>query len=162
MAAFCRGAHRDVVLELGRNLDRELAHLPRGFSHGDFWTHNLLVEGNRLQGVIDWDSAMPGRLPLVDLLHLLLSAHREGTREYLGPALVRHQLPWAETGGDEVVRSYCERLGIEVDATLLSRLVLAYWLSRVALELRSAPDRARRPVWMRNNVELVLDALAKR
>jgi len=163
VAASCRDdARRDVVLDLGRALDRELGHLPRGFNHGDFWTHNLLVEGNHLKGVIDWDGATPGRLPLIDLLHLLLSARREGTREYLGTALVRYQLPWAESGGDDVVRSYCERRGIEVDADLLRWLVLAYWVSRVSDELRLAPDRAQRPVWMRDNVEFVLDALAKR
>lgn len=162
VAAVSDGARRDVALELGATLDAELRHLPRGFGHRDFWTHNLLVEGDSLRGVIDWDAAGPGQLPLVDLLHLLLSARRERTREYLGAALVRHQLPWAEGGGDAVVDSYCRRLGIEVDGALLRQLVLAYWLGRIALELRSAPDRAQRPVWMRNNVELVLDTLARR
>src|SRR5262245_10004435 len=163
VAAACRRSeHRDAVLELGTTLDAELGDLPRGFGHGDFWTHNLLVDGNRLRGVIDWDSATPATLPLLDLLHLLLSAHREGTREYLGAALVRHQLPWAEAGGDEVVRSYCRRIGIALDSALLRSFVLAYWLDRIAFELRTSPDRAQRPVWMRNNVELVLDRLAAR
>jgi aminoglycoside phosphotransferase (APT) family kinase protein len=161
VAALCRStAHRDVVLELGHTLDVELGHLPRGFGHGDFWTHNLLVVGNRLRGVIDWDAAKPGRLPLIDLLHLLLSARRERTREYLGAALVRHQLLWADAGGDDVVGSYCRRLGIEVGGQLLRWVVLAYWLERIAFELRLFPDRAQRPVWMQNNVELVLDTLA--
>jgi aminoglycoside phosphotransferase (APT) family kinase protein len=163
VAAACSSSvHRDAVLELGHSLDKELAHLPRGFGHGDFWTRNLLVTGNRLRGVIDWDSATPGRLPLLDLLHLRLSAHREKTREYLGAALVRHQLPWAEAGGDDVVDSYCRRIGIDVDRALLTSIVFAYWLDRVAFELELSPDRAQRPVWMHNNVELVLDALANR
>lgn len=162
VAAFCRREHRDAVLELGHELDAELGHLPRGFGHGDFWTHNLLVAGNRLKGVIDWDSATPARLPLLDLLHLRLSAQRERTREYLGAALVRHQLPWAEAGGDGVVDSYCRRLGLKVDGELLRWIVLAYWLDRVAFELRLFPDRAERPVWMHNNVLLVLDALRNR
>ena len=39
VASLCRStAHREVVLELGHTLDAELAHLPRGFGHGDFWT----------------------------------------------------------------------------------------------------------------------------
>jgi aminoglycoside phosphotransferase (APT) family kinase protein len=160
VAASCRSSeHREVVLELGNRLDAELGHLPRGFGHGDFWTHNLLVDRNRLRGVIDWDSAKPATLPLLDLLHLRLSAHRDRTREYLGAALVSYQLPWAEAGGDDVVGSYCRRLGIDVDAALLRSIVLAYWLDRVAHELGVSPDRAQRPVWMRNNVELVLDSL---
>jgi aminoglycoside phosphotransferase (APT) family kinase protein len=161
VAAACRRSeHRDGVLALGSRLDAELGHLPRGFGHGDFWTHNLLVAGNRLRGVIDWDSATPATLPLLDLLHLRLSAHRERTREYLGAALVRHQLPWAEAGGDDVVESYCRRLGIDLDGALLRWIVLAYWLDRIAFELGVSADRAQRPVWMRNNVEVVLDSLA--
>jgi aminoglycoside phosphotransferase (APT) family kinase protein len=162
LAASCATSeHRDAVLELGHTLDAELSGLPRGWGHGDFWTRNLLVTGNRLRAVIDWDSSSPGRLPLLDLLHLRLSAHREKTREYLGAALVRHQLPWAEAGGDEVVDEYCRRVGIEVDGRLLKSIVFAYWLDRVAFELGMSPDRAERPVWMRNNVEVVLDSLAE-
>jgi hypothetical protein len=37
--------------------------------------------------------------------------------------------------------------------------VFAYWLEHVAYELDYARDRAGRPVWMHNNVEIVLDAL---
>jgi len=160
VAAACASTeHRDAVLELGSNLDAELSELPRGFGHGDFWTRNLLVTGDRLGAVIDWDSAAPGSLPLLDLLHLTLSARREKTREYLGEAVVRHQLPWADAGGDEVVDSYCRRLGIDVDSRLLKWLVFAYWLEHVAYELDYARDRAGRPVWMHNNVEIVLDAL---
>src|SRR5262249_8377917 len=90
---------------------------------------------------------------------LTLSARREKTREYLGEALVRHQLPWAEAGGDEVVDSYCGRLGIDVDSRLLRWLVLAYWLEHVAYELDYSRDRAGPPGSMPNNVEVVLDAL---
>jgi aminoglycoside phosphotransferase (APT) family kinase protein len=159
VAAACRlPAHHDAVLELGLELDSQLSHLPRGFGHGDFWTRNLIVDGGRLAGVIDWDAATPDRLPLIDLLHLQLSSRRERTREYLGAALVRHQLPWARAGGDDVVASYCRRREIDLDAELLRALVLAYWLSRVAFELGLFADRAQRPIWMHNNVELVLDA----
>jgi len=160
VAASCTQAeHREAVLELGQGLDAELEGLPRGFGHGDFWTRNLLVTGNRLRAVIDWDSATPGRLPLLDLLHLRLSAHRDKTREYLGTALVRHQLPWAEMGGDEIVDSYCRRIGIDLSGGLLKWVVFAYWLDRVAFEINASADRAERPVWMRNNVEVVLDTL---
>ena len=48
---------------LAHRLDLELADVPRGFAHADFFHGNLLVEGGRLAGVIDWDGAGPGRLP---------------------------------------------------------------------------------------------------
>lgn len=160
LAAACtREDHRERALDLGHRLDAELGHVPRGFSHGDFWTNNLLVVENRLRGVIDWDASRPGRLPLLDLLHLQLSARREKTREFLGVALVGRQLPWAEAGGDDIVDVYCRRIGIDVDGPLLTWFVLAYWIERIAFELYLFPDRAQRPVWMRNNVEVVLDAL---
>jgi aminoglycoside phosphotransferase (APT) family kinase protein len=159
VASFCSNdEHREAVLELGNTLDAELAGLPRGFGHGDFWSRNLLVAGNRLQAVIDWDGAKPGQPPLLDLVHLRLSAHREKTREYLGTALVRHQLPWAAAGGDELTDLYCRRIGFEVDANVLKWLAFAYWLERIAFELNHNADRVQRPVWMRNNIELVLDA----
>jgi len=161
VAGVCGPEHHDGVIDLGRELDSRLAELPRGFGHGDFWTRNLLVIDDRLAGVIDWDAAGPDRLPVLDLLHLCLSARRERTREYLGAALVRYMLPWARSGGDETVRTYCSRIGIDIGGTVLEDLVLAYWLNRVAFELSLFADRIERPLWMENNVQLVLETLAR-
>jgi len=160
LATVCDDERAKVVTEVALRLDSRLADLPRGFGHGDFWTRNLLVEEGRLTGVIDWDAATPDRLPLLDLLHLHLSAHRERTREYLGPALLRYLLPWARSGGDDTVLLYCRRLGLDVDASVLEDLAIAYWLTRVAFEVSLFADRAERPIWMQNNVESVLDAIA--
>lgn len=149
----------DRVRRLGEALERNLAGVPRGFAHGDFWTRNLLRADGSLTGVIDWDGAGPGRLPLLDLLHLILSAHRERTRQYFGQALVDHLLPAARRGGSEVVRTYAGRIGLALDPELLEALVLAYWLDRIALEIAGFSDRARRPVWIRHNVDDVLRSL---
>jgi len=150
----------DLVRALGRRLAETLAPLPRGFVHGDFWSHNLLVESDRLVGVIDWDSSGPARLPLLDLLHLRISAQRERPRKHLGTALVEDVLPWARTGGDELLRGVARRFGFELDGDLLVALTLAYWLDRTAFELRHFADRTSRDVWMRGNVGCVLDELA--
>jgi hypothetical protein len=161
LAAVCADpAAAERLRALGDRLEVELADLPRGFGHGDFWSKNLLAVDGRLAGVIDWDGAGGGRLPLLDLLHLLLSAHRERTREYLGAALTGHLLPWLRAGGDEVVRGYLSRLGIEPRPELLERLAIAYWLDRMALEVSQFADRAGRPVWLRRNVDDVAAALA--
>jgi hypothetical protein len=160
VAAVCpRPAHGDVIRELGRRLQARLADLPRGFGHGDFWTPNLLVRDGRLSGVIDWDAAAPDRLPAIDLLHLLFSARRQRTREYIGVGLVGHHLPWARAGGSRVLHSYCGKLGLELDREQLEALVLAYWLDRVSFELRMFADRTKRPVWMRNNILSVLESV---
>jgi hypothetical protein len=148
-----------AVLTLAESLEATLADVPRGFGHGDFWTRNLLTQGDRLVGVVDWHSAGRGRLPLVDLLHLRLSAIFQRRRQYLGTALVEYLLPWARAGGDEIVAEYCERVGVGLTPKRLEALALAYWLGRTARELELYADRAERPVWLRHNVELVVREL---
>jgi aminoglycoside phosphotransferase (APT) family kinase protein len=153
------GEHVAMLGALGSHLERALAAVPRVFAHGDFWSGNLLIEEGRLSGVVDWDHGGAGRLPLLDLLQLRLNMIRATTHQFLGPALVEHLLPWASAGGDEQSRGYASRLGIEVSASRLEAFVIAYWLDRVAHELGSYADRTERPVWMRQNVDFVLEAI---
>jgi hypothetical protein len=68
-------------------------------------------------------------------------------------------LPWARAGGDDVVRSFAGRIGIDVTPARLEALVTAYWLARVAYQLTRYADRAERTVWKTQNVDVVLDAL---
>jgi thiamine kinase-like enzyme len=152
----CARDRGHALMALARRLDQDLAGLPRGIGHGDFWTGNLLIAGGRLRGVIDWAAARPDQLPLLDLINL-----RVGEREskYFGRALSEHLLPWARAGGDATSRAYCERLGLDLGPSQLEGLAIAWWLERVARELEEYGDRFRRPEWMRRNVELVLDAL---
>ena len=148
-----------AIRSLGSRLEDELASVTRGFAHGDFWSGNLLVSGRALRGVVDWDVAAAGCLPALDLLQLRLSEHRAKTRQYVGVAVVEHLLPWARNGGDDVVRSYARRVGLELDPARLEALVLAFWLDYVSQELRKYGDRAGRPVWMRDNISVVVDSL---
>jgi aminoglycoside phosphotransferase (APT) family kinase protein len=148
-----------AVRALAESLEETLADVPRGFGHGDFWTRNLLTQGDGLVGVVDWHSAGRGRLPLVDLLHLRLSAIFQRRRQYLGTALVQYLLPWARAGGDEFAVAYSQRVGVGLTPKRLEALSLAYWLGRTARELELYADRAERPVWLRHNVELVVREL---
>ena len=139
----------------------ELAGLPVGFGHGDFWAQNLLVDNGCLTGVVDWDAAGPGRLPLIDLLHLTMS--REQARRRLasvGETIVSVLLPWARRGGDEQARSLFRRLvGGDADPVVLEALVCVYWLGYVAYQIRLYRDRSE-PKWLEPNVLMVADALA--
>jgi hypothetical protein len=139
-------------------LDAALTGLPRGFAHGDFFHGNLLADGGRLVGVIDWDAASPGRLPLLDLLHLRHTTERLDELDW-GPRLVENLLPWARGGGDDVARRYCERLGISPSPEELEAIVVAYWLDRLASQLRSHAHRLAQPVWLERNLSLVLGAV---
>jgi aminoglycoside phosphotransferase (APT) family kinase protein len=157
-ADACPREEADAIHRLARRLAPSVRELRRGFGHGDFWAGNLLVEGNTLTGVIDWENAGAARLPLLDLLHLELNAERPTMPERWGPAILERLLPSARAGGSHLVREYCERVGLAATPELLVDLVFAYWLDRLALELTSFVDRRLRKSWMQNNVELILDA----
>lgn len=151
---------RAVALDaLARRLEGELEGLPRGFGHGDFFAGNLLVEHGALAGVVDWDAGGPGRLPVLDLLHLRYTAEQRPSDEDWGPGVVGHLVPWARAGGDAVLRDYCDRLGLSVDARTLEAIVLAYWLDRLGYQLRTHLHRRRQRRWLDRNVLHVLDAV---
>jgi aminoglycoside phosphotransferase (APT) family kinase protein len=160
-ASVCRPESATFVRRLGQQLESELAHVPRGFAHGDFFAGNVLAVGDRLTGVLDWDGGGPGRLPLVDLLHLQLTRVFRGTDDEWGRALVERLLPSVRAGGDSAVRRYCVEVGLDRDSRLLEALGVAYWLEYVAYQLRTHASRRTEPRWIEGNVERVLDELRR-
>jgi CelD/BcsL family acetyltransferase involved in cellulose biosynthesis/aminoglycoside phosphotransferase (APT) family kinase protein len=162
IARLCDDGTASALRALSATLDRSLADVPRGFSHGDFWTGNLLVDGRRLAGVVDWPAASPGSLPTLDLLHLEVNTIREPTGHQVGFVLTQNTLPQLRSGGSELFRSYCARLGLEFDAAQREALVAAYWLQALAHELFDPdrdPNQGEDPNWRRENIQLVLEAL---
>jgi hypothetical protein len=159
IAAF-RPEQAAALAAVGSRLDSALADVPRGFGHGDFFLGNLLTEGNHLSGVVDWDAGGPGRLPLLDLIHLQHLAQYSLADEDWGPSLVRHLFPWAQSGADEAARTYCSRIGLDPEPDLLETLAVAYWLDRVAYTLRTHRQRRTEPRWLARNVDHVLEAVA--
>ncbi len=160
IAAFRPPEQGAKLMALGSRLGSALADVPRGFGHGDFFLGNLLTEGDHLSGVVDWDAGGPGRLPLLDLIHLQHLAQYSLADEDWGPSLVRHLFPWAQTGGDEMARTYCSRIGLELEPGLLENLAVAYWLDRVAYTMRTHRQRRTEPRWLARNVDHVLEAVA--
>ena len=130
------GAFRDF----GFRLEEVLAGVPRGFNHGDFWSGNLLVENGRLSGVVDWPSAGPGRLPLLDLFQLRVQQVREETGALFASVVSRHLLPQLRAGGHQLDLAYCRRLGLELGPHELVSLGGAYWLDELKHALLD-PDR---------------------
>jgi aminoglycoside phosphotransferase (APT) family kinase protein len=162
IAAVYDGERSRAVFRVAERLAREVAALPHGFAHGDFFRGNLLVDGGRLAGVVDWDAAGPGRLTLLDLLHLRhMGKHLPADRDW-GLTIVQGLLPWARAGGDELTRGFCRRLGLEPTAALLEALAVAYWLERLAYQLSTYADRTERQVWLERNVDEVLRAVGTR
>jgi aminoglycoside phosphotransferase (APT) family kinase protein len=159
VASICDPSEAALVGRLGAALDERLAGTPRGFAHGDFFPGNLLVRDGELAGVIDWDAGGPGRVPLVDLLHLRLHLEDPPHDNEWGPALVRRLLPWAASGGDAESEEYLARIG--ATHAPLAELVAAYWLERTAYQLRAHPLRRDQSGWKDPNVRRTLPALAE-
>jgi peptidoglycan/xylan/chitin deacetylase (PgdA/CDA1 family) len=157
-------AARDIV-EVGEILDDQLAGIPCGYAHGDFWHGNLFATEGGLVGVADWEAAGTGRLAVLDLVHFSFTSgwRRRRQATHWGEPLVREFLPSFSASDNHLMHSYLERVDLDITASELTALIAAYWLERVAYQLSTYFERLRLPMWMESNVEyplrLLLDIL---
>lgn len=156
VAEVCRPGSAERLHSLAARLDERLRGVPRCFAHGDFFAGNLLEADGRLTGIVDWDAAGPGRLPLLDLLHLELTRSGAYADADWARLLLERLLPVARRGGDDAWRRYCGEVGVSAEPRILEALVYAYWLDHAAYQLRAHPVRRVQPAWIEGNVELVL------
>ena len=162
VAEVARPESVERIRELAERLEQDLADVPRGFAHGDFFAGNLLMgPDGRLSGVVDWDAAGPGRLPLLDLFHLKLTRAGPFADDGWADAVDARLLPLARTGGDEDIRRYCDALELDADPVFLEALVYAYWLDYAAYQLRAHPVRRVQSSWLERNVERVARSAAE-
>jgi len=154
-------ASGSAVRELAQQIDEEVGGLRTGFWHGDFWMNNLLVDGHRLVGVIDWAQGGAHGLPLLDLLNLELIDAIDPSVYDWGPAIAEYLLPRAVRGPTRRHLEYLRRIGLDLSAREHRSLVAAYWLERVSHHLRVFVDRGRDPLWLHRNVTQVVPALAR-
>jgi aminoglycoside phosphotransferase (APT) family kinase protein len=160
LAPHVRSSDGDTLARLEAALDERLADIPLGWIHGDFWSRNLLSRGDHLVGVLDWDAASPSALPLLDLLHLTALDDPRLRRLPHGERCRRALWPLARAGGDVRLRSHCAAVGVRDDPATLEALAIAYWLTRVARDMRTFADRPARGDWMEANVRRPLMQLA--
>lgn len=161
VTAACGGEEARLLERLAERAERRLEGFPRGFVHGDFFRGNLLVEGDRLVGVIDWDTATADGLPFLDLFHLrLFSEHRPADHRW-GGVVTEHLMVRAQSGGDAVMREYGQRIGVRAAPGELEALVIAYWLDRLAYQLTTMADRLVRERWLAENVHRAVRVLSE-
>lgn len=149
-----------AIRRVANALATDLAEIPRGYAHGDFWTGNLLRDGGRLTGVVDWAAAGPGRLPLLDLFTLRVENLR--LKFGLSPAQALLRYAAQDPLRDSAVRDYCQRIDIPLDRRCARRLLTANWFDRLARSLTDSimePGRIGTRAWRRANVDPVLAAL---
>lgn len=129
---------------------------PFVFSHGDYTPGNLLFDrkGLRLLGVIDWDRALPHSLPLIDLLHVLLSGRAQVEQARLSDLYGKALLEGLDKEDRQLVDSYFHRLGFSVSFSQLRAFLLIAWLFRVSMWVspRESPWYGKL-VWLQSNVE---------
>jgi Phosphotransferase enzyme family len=159
VAALVGGAEERAMLRIAEVTRDRLRDVPRVFGHGDFCSNNLLVRDGRLSGVVDWEGAGAGRLPLLDLYHLLMLHHcQPGVYEW-GPAIVSYLVPLGRSGDDPHLQRYVAAKGFQFTAGTLQDLVCAYWLSRISYQLSSFAMRRTDRTWIRRNVTVPANAL---
>jgi aminoglycoside phosphotransferase len=107
--------------------------IPRVFEHGDFSAPNLLIEGNGMLGVVDWENAAPQGLPLIDYFiylsfHSLCLSRNTGGKSDMKPfqAAFFGKNCWA---GKQISR-YAQAHGIP--ALAIKPLFLSTWPRYVA------------------------------
>ncbi|HET8684578.1 MAG TPA: aminoglycoside phosphotransferase family protein, partial [Micromonosporaceae bacterium] len=159
--AYCTGRARARLLEAAGQVRAELSAALAGrtvracWIHGDFWPGNLLASGRVTTGVVDWDQAGAGQLPLHDLLHLHVMARRMTAGDELGGVVVRA----LREGVTAAVGVGPDRVASWLGGIPPRPAVLLYWLRHVSLFIDSEGHRDN-PRWLRGNVERVLCAAA--
>jgi phosphotransferase family enzyme len=150
-------AVRRIALRVGERL----ADVPLGFAHGDFWNENLLIRGGRLSSVLDWDWARARALPVLDLMDLVTLSPRRTRHMPLGRRFLDVLWPLGREGGDRRTRDYCAAASVPVARGTLEALAIAYWLDRLARDLRPFIERATHAPWLDVNARAPLAELER-
>jgi aminoglycoside phosphotransferase (APT) family kinase protein len=134
--------------------------VPRGQSHGDFWSENFLVRDGRLDTVLDWEWSARDALPLIDLFDLIALSRRRVKDLTPGERFTEVLWPLVRAGGDERIQAYCRAVGVSPDLQTLEGLAVAYWLNRVARQLHPLAVFLQREGWAQRNLHGPIQRLA--
>jgi Phosphotransferase enzyme family len=142
------------LLELLARTSPEIDSLPAVTSHGDLWSGNVLVEDDRLTGVIDWDAWHPAGVPGTDLLHFTAADLALQSRRSFAEVLLER--PWTSGGFREAAVDYWSVLGVEPREEILRAVGVAWWAGQTASDLIRHPNHAKDERWLARNVAPIL------
>jgi hypothetical protein len=142
---------------LSSELAPALRELPAVLRHGDLWAGNVLVDRDRLVGLIDWDAVHPLGVPGSDLVQLVATDARRRAHQHLGDAFLGR--PWRAPSFRRATAGYWTAMGTAPKPALLESAGVAWWASEVHHTLVRLPHRATDERWIATNVDPVLAAL---
>lgn len=159
MSALVRHLPRlaDDLLELEARTAPVIADLPSVLRHGDLWRGNLLVDHERLIGVVDWDTWHPDGVPGTDLLHLVAFARALATRRSLAEVL--SQRPWEDELFAVATRRYWTEMGFHPSRDILEAIAVASWAGHTVANLDRYPESVSDDVWLGQHVKPLLRPL---
>ncbi|MDQ3987089.1 MAG: aminoglycoside phosphotransferase family protein [Actinomycetota bacterium] len=124
--------------------------------HGDLWSGNILSDGTRLTGIVDWDACHVWGVPGSDLLNAF-STEFSGSRGSLGDRWLRR--PWVSAEFLSLTGPYFTRLGIQPVPEVLGVIAVAWWANQVAASLTRLPHLVDNSQWITSNVVRVVESL---
>jgi hypothetical protein len=146
--AQLEGLRRELHSLAGRELQTS-------WVHGDLSPGNLLLSpSGRVTGIVDWERGRAHGLPQLDLLQLLISTRAAVEGAELGrvAAELRRDGGWRPHE-----RQVAEALGTGDCPLPIETLVALTWLQHVSANLEKSPRYAHSPLWIRRNVDPVLE-----
>jgi hypothetical protein len=126
---------------------------PAVVGHGDVWTGNLLCEGQRLTGLVDWDAWAEDTAPGTDLLQLVATAWRQRAGLTLGAAW-RHR-PWHHPRFSAAAATYWRGIGLQPSPEHLDALGIAWWAREAAGTLTRSAGLRTDGEWLVANIDAV-------
>jgi aminoglycoside phosphotransferase (APT) family kinase protein len=130
--------------------------------HGDFVPGNFLVSTatNSLSGIVDWELARPGELPLLDIYQLIFATRRETQGVEFG-GLVAHALDGQPFSDFERRLIALNQEKLPGDPVEPRAMLLFFWLRHVGANLTKSTRYDRLWVWIYRNLLPVLDRMGR-
>jgi O-antigen/teichoic acid export membrane protein/aminoglycoside phosphotransferase (APT) family kinase protein len=125
--------------------------------HGDYSPENILVDPQRSQitGILDWELSTPQDLPLLDLMHLLISLRMNKTQSEMGYVvcnLLKRQ-DW-EPAEVELIRAASADL--QCSEIKFQDLLLLAWIRHIAANLNKTSQFDHDDRWVNENFLTIL------
>jgi aminoglycoside phosphotransferase (APT) family kinase protein len=133
--------------------------IPLIWRHGDFNVNNVLFHPTNIDvaGVVDWEEGRALGLPLQDLLHFILSVHRQRHGWSIGQAVIRAlEGRLLDIDEQSAIERYCDKLALS--QALFVPLLVMHWAEH-ACSLSKKAGSLLTQKWLEENLFMPLDKI---